>query len=422
MDDELKRVVEAILFAAARKMDIEEIARLCKHSEDDVLTVLFELKTALDASGGPTMLVNEGKAWKLTVREKYVPVIKKVVTKTELPKSILETLAVVAYKAPVLQSKVIKIRTNKAYDHLNSLEESGMITREKYSRTKMIKLTPKFFEYFDIDPSKLRDKFKDMGDVEKAIETKEKEIESLEKQQQEQTEAQLEKPQIQMPSNVEVVPMTEIVEELKPTGVEIIEEKLGELPIFDVPKESMKPEEIAEIESAEKALHPHKKKHKKKHPAHKEEKKETTEQPEPEKGAQQAEGAETAPTAEQAPSVETQPETPSPEPKKHERKERAPKKKEIEEHAAAVAEAAKKVEAELSGKKEPEKAQEPEPLTPEQKIAQETQAKTARLKERDFEKGDGIKTTPEMETEIERKVKKILGQEPEQKDETPPSM
>src|SRR3989344_141723 len=411
MDDELKRVVEAILFAAARKIDIEEIARLCKHSEDDVLTVLSEFKSSLDASGGPTMLVNEGKAWKLTVREKYVSVVKKVVTKTELPKSILETLAVVAYKAPVIQSKVIKIRTNKAYDHLSSLEESGLITREKYSRTKMIKLTPKFFEYFDIDPSKLRDKFKDMGDVEKAIEAKEKEIGAIEKQQQEQTEEQLGKPQIDLARNGEVVPMTEIVEELKPTGVELIEEKLGELPVFDVPKESMTPEEIVEIEAAL----PHKKKHnKKKHAAHTVQKKEETAK-ENETAVNESEPADVTEKTD-APAVETTQEVKPQEPKKH-----APKKAEVEAQAAAVAQAAKKVEEELAGKKEPLAAPEPAPLTTEQKIAQETQAKTSKLKERDFEKGDGIKTTPEMETEIERKVRKILGQEPVN-DETPPSM
>src|SRR3989344_2853011 len=268
MDEELKRVVEAILFAAARKLELEELSKLCRRADADILDILNEWKGQLDVSDSPTMLVQDGSAWKLTVREKYAAVIKKVVTKTELPKSILETLAIVAYKVPVLQSKVVKIRTNKAYDHLNYLENSAFITREKSGRTKLIKLAPKFFEYFDINPSRLKEKFSNVGELERAIEMKEKEIEGIGAQRRKQTEEQLETPQIVISDKFEVVSMVESVEELEETGVEIVEEKLGELPVFDVPKESFKPEEIAEIEAKEAEQHPHKghhKKHVKKH-------------------------------------------------------------------------------------------------------------------------------------------------------------
>src|SRR3990172_6769558 len=196
MDEELKRMIEAILFAAGRKLELSEVVKLCRRSEPEILAVLDEWRSQLDSSNSSTMLVQDGSGWKLTVRERYVPVIRKVVTKTELPKGHLETLAVVAYKAPVLQSKVVKIRTNKAYDHLAQLENSGFITREKSGRSKLIKLTPKFFEYFDIDQSKLKQKFSSSGDVEKAIESKEKEIENIGVEQRKQTEERLEKPQI----------------------------------------------------------------------------------------------------------------------------------------------------------------------------------------------------------------------------------
>ena len=73
---------------------------------------------------------------------------------TELPKAVLETVAVIAWKAPVLQSEIIKIRNNKAYDHIKELVESGFIAKEKSSRSYKIKLTQKFFDYFDIDSVK----------------------------------------------------------------------------------------------------------------------------------------------------------------------------------------------------------------------------------------------------------------------------
>ena len=84
------------------------------------------------------------------MREKYLPLVQKIVAETELSKTVMETLAVVAWKAPVLQSDIIRIRTNKAYDHLRELEDNGFISRAKHGRTQIIKLTDKFYSYFDM--------------------------------------------------------------------------------------------------------------------------------------------------------------------------------------------------------------------------------------------------------------------------------
>ena len=171
---ELKNQVESLLFSAGKRLTIEELGRLCREENLDAIRAAIEiLKKELDDKQSSLMLVQEGEAYKLTVREKYISMVKKVVTTPELPKSIMETLAVVAYKAPVMQSQVIKIRTNKAYRHLEELEEMGYLTREKKGRSRLIKLTPKFFDYFDVPPDKLKEKFHNVVALEKAIEEKE---------------------------------------------------------------------------------------------------------------------------------------------------------------------------------------------------------------------------------------------------------
>jgi len=421
MDDELKRTTEAILFAAARKLELSEIAKLCRRSEAEILAILEEWKTQLDASSSPTMLVQDNSAWKLTVREKYVQIIKKVVTKTELPKGHMETLAVVAYKAPVLQSKVVKIRTNKAYDHLAQLEDSGFITREKSGRSKLIKLTPKFFEYFDIDPRKLKQKFSSSGDVEKAIEAKEKEIEQIGVDQRKMTEERLGKPQIVLQSDagksekLETYPVVQ-PSGLLPTGVEVYEEKIGELPVYDVPIEAIPPEERP-VE----AEHPHHKHHKKKpHKAHQHSvhhPREHVERPAPaeveETPAEEAPVPEAeAPVPEVEVPAEVSPEEPAeipaPAPVKPP-KEKKPKKpaKEIPTLEVEIP----KVEEE-----QPEEV----PLTPEQQISKEAEAKAAHLKEKKFESGKGLfpkGIPPEIEAKIEERIRKLLSGEPEEEKE-----
>jgi segregation and condensation protein B len=176
---ELKKKIESVLFSAGRKVNIEEIVKLCGAKEGDVRKALKELEEDYKESESAIMLVEEGNSWKLTVREKFLPIVQKIVTETELSKTVMETLAVIAFKHPVLQSEVIKIRTNKAYDHLRELEESGYITREKHGRTKKIRLTKKFFDYFDLPPTKVKDAFADLKVVEEAIKEKEEEAKRL---------------------------------------------------------------------------------------------------------------------------------------------------------------------------------------------------------------------------------------------------
>lgn len=175
---ELKNRLESILFSSGKPMHTDELSRITK--ERDMARIqgaLLELKKDLEEKKSSIMLVQDGNEWKLTIREQYIPFVRKVVTTTELPRTILETLAIVAYKSPAMQSQIIKIRTNKAYRHLDFLEEKGYITREKKGRSKLIRLTQKFYEYFDLPPEKLKEKFSGFKELEKVIEQKEIELE-----------------------------------------------------------------------------------------------------------------------------------------------------------------------------------------------------------------------------------------------------
>ncbi|MBI2564404.1 SMC-Scp complex subunit ScpB [Candidatus Woesearchaeota archaeon] len=185
---ELKNTLESLLFSTGKKMDIKELAKLAHTRDIDLVKqTLLGLKKELEEKGSSLMLFQDSDNWQLTVKDEYLQFVRKIVTKTELPKSILETLAVIAYKAPVKQSEVIKIRTNKGYDHLNELEKLGYVSRKKYGRTKLIKLTQKFYDYFDIDQEKLKQEFSKLNHLEDA---KEKNSESEVKAEifQEQTD------------------------------------------------------------------------------------------------------------------------------------------------------------------------------------------------------------------------------------------
>lgn len=165
--EDLKKELEAVLFAAGRKVTVDELAKICNSDRKGVEDAVKELKHEYEQKNSPLLLTEEVDGFKLTVREKYLSVVKEVTPHTELNRAMMETLAVIAWKQPVMQAEVIKIRTSKAYEDVKSLVEMGFISKEKHGRSFILKPTGKFFEYFDL-PGKdaVKEIFKDVKDVE----------------------------------------------------------------------------------------------------------------------------------------------------------------------------------------------------------------------------------------------------------------
>ncbi|MBI5392568.1 SMC-Scp complex subunit ScpB [Candidatus Woesearchaeota archaeon] len=162
IEDDIKYQIESILFACGRKISIDELSQLLGIRVKEVIKdKLLELQKEYLDKNSSLMIVDEGDEWKVTVKEKYLSLVRKINPHTELSKTIMETLAVVAWKQPTRQSDVIRIRTNKAYDHIAELERMGFLVKEKYGRSFLLKLTQKFYDYFDLkDAQAAREMFK----------------------------------------------------------------------------------------------------------------------------------------------------------------------------------------------------------------------------------------------------------------------
>ncbi|PIN81121.1 SMC-Scp complex subunit ScpB [Candidatus Woesearchaeota archaeon CG10_big_fil_rev_8_21_14_0_10_32_9] len=153
--------IEAVLFASGKYLSEDQIAELIGVQKKDLKHALTELEKHYSTIETSLKVFKEGDAWKLNVKEEFTGIIKNLVSEAEMPKPVMETLAIVAYKNPILQSEVIDTRGSGAYDHISILEDKGFITREKQGRTFKLKVTDKFYEYFDVDGvSKLTELFK----------------------------------------------------------------------------------------------------------------------------------------------------------------------------------------------------------------------------------------------------------------------
>jgi segregation and condensation protein B len=164
----VEKEVEAILFAAGRAVSLDEMCNILQITEPGLIKeAIKDIKKRLDDQESPLTLIEEGDGWKLAVREKYLPYVRKINTHTDLSFPVMETLAVISWKQPILQSDVIRIRSTKAYEHIQELEEKGFITRQRHGRSYIIKVTQKFLDYFDLPDAKaVRELFKDFKDIE----------------------------------------------------------------------------------------------------------------------------------------------------------------------------------------------------------------------------------------------------------------
>lgn len=147
---EAERKVEAALFIAGKFMTVTELVALTDVNPLLLKRILSDLTEAYASSG--IRVVRQGDLWKMDVAPDYATLVNKLATgNSEFTKAEQETLAIIAYKQPMKQSVLIKIRGNKAYDHIKRFVAMGLLVKKKMGHTNELSLSDQFHEYFHAD-------------------------------------------------------------------------------------------------------------------------------------------------------------------------------------------------------------------------------------------------------------------------------
>tara|TARA_Y100000310_G_C20613770_1_gene779468 strand:+ start:151 stop:846 length:696 start_codon:yes stop_codon:yes gene_type:complete len=162
--------VEAVLYTTGKYMAPNEIAEGCGLDEKKVIDSIEKLKEKYSGGDGALEIQEHNGRYKLNIKKRYGFIASKLAGEAELDGPTIKTLAVIAYKSPIIQSDIIGIRGNKAYEHISLLKDDGLITSERQGRSRLLKLSNKFFEYFDVAEKEVKEKLEDMeGDVRKNV-------------------------------------------------------------------------------------------------------------------------------------------------------------------------------------------------------------------------------------------------------------
>ena len=141
--------VEAALFIAGKFLSLQELVALTDLNPILLNQALNKLVEKHEDSG--LMIINKGDLWKMDVHKNYHNIVNKLATgNEEFTRAEQETLAIIAYKQPITQSRIVKIRGNKSYDHIKKFTSLGLVKSKRLGRTKELNLSNEFYDYFNI--------------------------------------------------------------------------------------------------------------------------------------------------------------------------------------------------------------------------------------------------------------------------------
>lgn len=177
---ELKAILEAVLFVSPEPVPVARLMSILGTvSKAEVVQALDILAHDLDQDGRGIQLVQVAGGYRLVTKQEYGPWLKrmdKAKTAQKLSRSALESLAIIAYKQPLVRSEIEEIRGVETSGVLRTLCERKLVRivgrKDVPGRPIMYGTTKFFLEHFGLqDLSQLPPlrEFKELGESEQAL-------------------------------------------------------------------------------------------------------------------------------------------------------------------------------------------------------------------------------------------------------------
>jgi len=145
-------VIEAALYVAGKPLDIVVLGSILNlRSEEKIRRLAAALKEKYAQNSGAleVLELSDGR-YVMQLKPEYSKSVKRLATRQLLTLGPLRTLSYIALRQPVAQSHVVKVRGNLAYGHVKQLRDMGLISEEKLGRSKLLRTTASFCDYFNL--------------------------------------------------------------------------------------------------------------------------------------------------------------------------------------------------------------------------------------------------------------------------------
>lgn len=152
-DREETHLVETVLYVTGKPLNLAKLGAITGlRSGPEVKKLANLLRERYARRNGALEIVElDGDRFVLQLKPQYVPRVRRLSLRPPLTKGPLKTLTYIAYHQPVMQSVIVDARGSHAYRHVRTLEKMGLVTTEKLGRTRMVKVTNHFLDYFNLN-------------------------------------------------------------------------------------------------------------------------------------------------------------------------------------------------------------------------------------------------------------------------------
>lgn len=145
--------VEAALYISGRPLSLEDLMKITKiDNERKIKRLLRKLKERYEEVNSALEVVElTNSRYALQLKSKFNYLVPLLAPGGLLSLGALKTLSLIALKQPITQSQVVKLRGSHAYKYIKLLIDKGFIEEEPKGRTKLLRTTKMFADYFGFD-------------------------------------------------------------------------------------------------------------------------------------------------------------------------------------------------------------------------------------------------------------------------------
>jgi len=168
-----QQLCEAALYVSGRPLDLKTIGSIIgARSEEKIRNLARGIAERYGKSESPIQVLElpDGR-FVMQLKPDIAKHVRKLSNRPLLTPGPLRTLSFIALRQPINQAHVIRVRGKLAYQHVKQLKEMDLISYEKFGRSRMLRTTTTFADYFNLnhDPALMKKELKNVLNVQEEV-------------------------------------------------------------------------------------------------------------------------------------------------------------------------------------------------------------------------------------------------------------
>jgi len=164
-----QQLCEAALYVSGRPLDFKTIGSVIgARSEEKIRSIARAIAERYANMDSPVQVLElpDGR-FVMQLRPQFAKHVRKLSNRPLLTPGPLRTLSFIALRQPIPQSHVVRVRGKLAYQHVKQLKEMDLISYDKIGRSRLLRTTITFADYFNLnhDPLILKKELKNVLDL-----------------------------------------------------------------------------------------------------------------------------------------------------------------------------------------------------------------------------------------------------------------